>query len=99
MDEILIRQNAVIIALLARQVFGDDGIRNIVTFRKKQKSKNYYNACNGRNSVNEIAKVIGVSAGTISPILKEWANQGIIYKMGTDSKPLYHRIQKIKKEK
>ena len=73
----------VIIALLGRSIFPEEKIKTIVT-RSKRTPEAYllgYNACDGRNTVTEIAKVIGVSQPTVTPILKEWENQGIIYEI------------------
>jgi len=79
----IIKQNEVIISLLGRIAFNPDKVREIVTTRK-QNPENYikgYNACNGENTLSEIAAIIGVTPGTLSPILAEWAEMGIIYEI------------------
>jgi len=81
--------------LLGRIAFGPDPevmIRRIVTFKKGVKANNYikgYNACDGKNQLKEIAKVIGVTPGTLSPILKQWEEIGIIYKKDNFYKKLF----------
>jgi DNA-binding MarR family transcriptional regulator len=48
----------------------------------KKNPENYikgYNACNGKHTISEIATIIGVTPGTLSPILSEWEELGIIY--------------------
>lgn len=93
----LAKQNDVIIALLARMAFKDGEIREIVT-RKKQNPENYvrgYNACDGEHSVTQIASVVGVKQPTISPILSEWEEAGIIYDAGKQGGKFYNRIRSI----
>jgi len=88
------RQNETIISLLARQVIGVVKIVNIVT-KNKRNPKRYihaYNACNGQNGVNILAKTADVSAATISPILRQWEEEGIIYNVGEANRPLYSRL-------
>ncbi len=73
----------VIIKLIGRSVFTPTDVRNIVTLKKGKKSSNYikgYNACDGTKTVTELAKIIGVTPATLSPILKYWEEIGIIYK-------------------
>ena len=75
----------VIIKLLGRMAYPVPEIRRIVTFKKGSRSFNYikgYNACDGKNSLTKIALIIGVKPSTLSPILKEWEEVGIIYKTG-----------------
>ena len=88
----------VIISLLARQVYGNDTIKEIVIHSKKNPDKYIegYNACDGLTIVKEIAKVIGVKQPTITPILKSWVNEGILYNIGENNKPLYKKILTIK---
>ena len=77
------KQNQQIIELLGRIAFPEAKLRKIITTRKRdpQAYINGYNACDGTKPVMELAKIIGVSHGTLSPILKEWENQGIIYEV------------------
>lgn len=53
-----------------------------IVVKKKQNPQAYvdmYNACDGNHNVNELATVAGVTQGTLSPILQEWEELGIIY--------------------
>lgn len=77
----IIKQNEIIISLLGRLAFKPEDVRKIVTF-KKQNPDNYvngYNACDGKHSLSDIARIVGVTPGTLSPILTEWEEIGIIY--------------------
>lgn len=79
------KKDEIIISLLGRVAFKKDEVRELIV-RKKQKEKQQkyiegYNACDGEHSLSDIAKVIGVVPGTLSPILKEWEEQGIIFEV------------------
>ena len=100
-EKILSKQNEIIISLLARQVLGEEQIKKIVILGKKNPN-NYvrgYNACNGKNSVTEIANVIKVKQPTLTPILKSWEEKGIVYNIGEKNKPLYVKLLNLKEEK
>ncbi len=90
----LISQNEVIIALLARLDDGTTRVRNVVTRGKRDPSAyaRLYNALDGTIGVSECGELAGVTPGTVSPILKTWEQQGIIYDTGTKGRPLYKRI-------
>ncbi len=79
----IIEQNNAMIALLGKMAFTKEEVLRIVTSGKqKAKQEGYvkgYNAFDGEHSVSEIAKIIGVTEGTLSPILKSWEESGIIY--------------------
>jgi len=94
MSEILERQNSAIIALLARSSIGVPAISNIVCGGKRnpQAYLKVYNALDGRTGVTDLAKLAGVSQPTMSVVLQSWEEQGIIYNLGTDSKPRYQRL-------
>jgi len=102
-EKILSKQNEVIISLLARHegIFGEEQIKKIVTLSKKNPNKYVkgYNACNGKNSVTEIANIIGVKQPTLTPILKSWEEKGIVYNIGEKNKPLYVKLLNLKEEK
>lgn len=73
----------IIIKLLARAAFRPEEVERIVTFKKGNKAKKYidgYNACDGGRSLKNIASIIGVTSATLSPILKNWEEIGIIFK-------------------
>jgi len=94
MSEKLERQNAAIIALLARSTIGVPTISKIVSGGKRnpQAYMKVYNALDGAIGVTELAKLAGVSQPTMSVVLQSWEEQGIIYNLGTDAKPRYHRL-------
>lgn len=76
----IVRQNEIIISLLGRIAFNKEEVRKIVTF-KKRNPNNYvegYNACDGNHTVSDIARIVGVSIPTMSVILTEWEDIGII---------------------
>lgn len=79
----IVEQNNIIIALIGKMAFTKEEVLHIVVSQKqKAKQQDYvkgYNACNGSYSVSEIAKIIGVTDGTLSPILQSWEESGIIY--------------------
>ncbi len=87
----------IIIELLAGIAIGETKIKDIVT-KNKQNPQAYilgYNACNGKNNVKEIAEIVGVKQPTMTPILKAWEKERIIYKMGTETKPKYKSLIKL----
>jgi DNA-binding MarR family transcriptional regulator len=94
--ERIAHQNEVIISLLGRMAFTPEQIREIVTFNKRENLKQKYiegfNSLDGKKSVSEIANVIGVSIGTLSPILSEWEELGIIYQVSRTRRKCYKRV-------
>lgn len=93
-DHVLIKQNEILIGLLARSVLGVDSIADIVTKGKKDPAAyvKAYNALNGTIGVTEAAKVAGVSQPNMTRVLKNWEGQGIIYNVGGAGRPLYKRL-------
>jgi DNA-binding MarR family transcriptional regulator len=93
----LIKQNEIIISLLGRLVFKPEEVRRIVEFKKRnpQNYVNGYNACDGKHSVSEIANVVGVTQGTLSPILTEWEAIGIIYEVEKPGAKFYKKLYPI----
>jgi len=79
----IIEQNNTIIALIGKLAFKKEEVLNIVVSGKQkarqQKYVEGYNACDGNHSVSEVAGIIGVVLGTLSPILQSWEEYGIIY--------------------
>jgi hypothetical protein len=94
MSEKLERQNEVIIALLARSTVGVPAITQAVCGGKRSPEayRKVYNAMDGRLGVTELAKLAGVAQPTMTNILKSWYGKGVIYNLGTEKKPLYHRL-------
>lgn len=93
----LIKQNEIIISLLGRVVLKPEEVRRIVEFKKRnpQNYVNGYNACDGKHSVSEIANVVGVTQGTLSPILAEWESIGIIYEVEKPGAKFYKKLYPI----
>lgn len=88
------KQNEVIISLLGRIAFTPDRIREIV-IKKKQNPQGYvdgYNVCDGNHNVSEIANVVGVKHNTLSPILQEWEQLGIIYEVEKPRGTFYKKL-------
>ena len=92
--ESILKQNEIIISLLGRMTFTENAIIEIIG-KNKQRSKNYlggYNACDGEHSLSEIAEVIGVTKGTLSPILSKWEKMGIIYEIEKKGGKFYKKL-------
>ena len=91
------KQNEVIISLLGRMAFTPERIKEIVTKKKKNPEKyvDGYNACDGNRNVNELAVIIGVDQSTLSPILQEWAELGIVYEIDKPKGRFYKRLYPI----
>jgi DNA-binding MarR family transcriptional regulator len=92
----LVKQNEIIISLLGRMVFTPKEVKDIVTANKRENLKhgyiNGYNALDGKKSVSEIAGVIGVTQGTLSPILSEWEEFGIVYEVDRSRGKFYKKL-------
>jgi len=89
-------QNEVIISLLGRLAFTPKKVEEIVTSNKQKKLRpkyiNGYNALDGKKSVSEIANMIGITQGTLSPILAQWEELGIIYEIERSGGKFYRKI-------
>jgi DNA-binding MarR family transcriptional regulator len=88
------KQNEIIISLLGRIAFTPESIRDIVV-KKKQNPQGYidgYNACDGNHNVNELANIVGVTQGTLSPILQEWEELGIVYEVEKPKGKFYKKL-------
>ena len=93
-DHILIKQNEILIALLARSDLGVDSIADIVTTGKKDPAAyvKAYNGLDGTIGVTQAAKLARVSQPNMTRVLKNWEGQGIIYNVGSAGRPLYKRL-------
>jgi DNA-binding MarR family transcriptional regulator len=90
----IVKQNEIIISLLGRLAFNPDKIRELV-MKKKQNPEKYiegYNACDGNRNVNDLATIVGVTQGTLSPILQEWEELGIIYQSDKPKGKFYKKL-------
>lgn len=87
----------VIISLQGRQIFPNDILCEIV-MKKKQNPTDYvkaYNLCDEEHSMSEIAEIINVKPGTLSPILTEWKEKGIIYEIKKKGGKFYKRLYRL----
>jgi DNA-binding MarR family transcriptional regulator len=91
MIEKISKKDEIMIALLGRQTFPIEELKNIITKNKRNPNAYLrgYNACNGKNTVTEISKIIGVNQSTITPILQDWELKGIIFKIEKAYRKLY----------
>lgn len=90
----IVKQNEIIISLLGRIAFTPETIRDIVR-KNKQNPDKYeegYNACDGKHQITELAKIVGVKQPTLSPILKEWEELGIIYEVDKPKGKFYKKL-------
>jgi predicted transcriptional regulator len=97
MQDIIKKQNEVIISLLGRIAFPEEKLKEIIT-KKKRDPDAYirgYNSCNGKNTVTEIATVVGVNQSTLTPILQDWENLGIVYELDSVRGKTYLALYKI----
>ena len=90
----IVKQNEIIISLLGRMAFSKEEVRSIVTHKKRNPEKYIegYNACDGSHSVSDIAKIVGVSVPTISVILNEWEETGIIREVEKSGGKFYRNL-------
>ena len=89
------KQNEIIISLLGRMAFTPERIRELITKNKKKDPEKYvdcYNACDGNKNVNELAAIIGVDQSTLSPILGDWTELGIIYEVYKPKGKFYKKL-------
>ena len=98
-DNMLVQQNKVLIALLARSTIGLEYIENIVRSGKKKGNPNdfvrAYNALDGTRTVTEIAQMVGGTRQNMSQVLQNWEDKGIVYNVGTSSQPVYFGLLKL----
>ncbi|BDQ31306.1 hypothetical protein NZNM25_03070 [Nitrosopumilus zosterae] len=91
------KQNQIIISLLAKLVLKEEEVKEIIINRKTNPKKYIegYNACDGKHTINEIIKIVGVKQQTLSPILQEWENKGILYSFEKKGLKFYNNYFKI----
>ena len=97
LKEILL-QGTVLIGLLGRLAYPPETLREIITKGKKKPEKYLegYNACDGIHGVTDLAKIVGVSLGTLSPILQNWKDLDIIYEINKPRGTFYKKIYLLK---
>ncbi|MHA1410207.1 MAG: winged helix-turn-helix domain-containing protein [Candidatus Odinarchaeia archaeon] len=95
----IIKQNEIIISLLGRKIFKEEEIREIIIKNKKNELKdNYvkgYNSCDGSKTITQLSNIIGVSQPTLSGVIKEWEEEGIVYEIYKPGGKYYKKILKI----
>ncbi len=91
----------VIISLLARMVFGEECIKKFIITNKRNPLEwiKGYNACDGMKGVGEIAKIVKVAQPTATVMLKAWEDKGIVFNAGTESKPQYKKLLRLSMKK
>jgi hypothetical protein len=93
------RQNEILISLLGRLAFKESEVKKIVMMNKKEELKQKYvdgyNACDGKKTQSEIATIIGIAGGTLSPIINEWVDIGIIFEIKDRNKKYYKKLFKL----
>ena len=61
----------------------------------KQKYVDGYNSMDGTKTLSDLAIIIGVKQPTLSPILSQWAEIGIIYEIEKTGGKFYKNLFKI----
>jgi len=87
----------VVISLVGRLVFPPEKLKDIVMKRKKN-PEDYlkaYNLCDGEHIVSQIADEIHVTKQTLSPIMSEWKELGIIYEVTKSGGKFYKKLYKL----
>lgn len=85
------------ITLLGRLVFPPDQLTKIV-MKGKRNPEDYvrgYNLCDGEHTLTQVASEIHVTPGTLSPIMSEWKDAGIIYEVVKKGGKFYKRLYKL----
>jgi DNA-binding MarR family transcriptional regulator len=92
--DIIMHQNGIIISLLGRMAFTPEVIREIVTKRKRNPEKYIegYNCCSGEFTVTDLATIIGVSQPTMSKVISQWEELGIIYEVTKPNGKFYKKL-------
>jgi hypothetical protein len=90
------RQNDIIISLLARMIWTPTQVAEIVSRGKRDPEayRRVYNALDEKTTGTSLAATAGVKQQTLSAILQDWKEEGIVVNVGTDS-PRYRRLMSI----
>lgn len=92
--ETISKEDSVKISLLGRLAFPEEKLKEIIT-KSKRNPEAYirgYNACDGKNTITEIAKIIGVTQSTLTPIFQDWETKGIIYEIESKIGKTYMKL-------
>lgn len=82
------------IQLMGRIAFTPEQIKKIV-IKSKQNPENYikvYDACDGKHSVSGLAKIASVKQPTMTPILQNWEEEGIIFRVERPGGKFYKKL-------
>jgi hypothetical protein len=93
----ILRQNEIMIGLLARLVWTPERLAEMVS-RGKRNPQAYlkiYNSLDGIATGTQLASRAGVSQPVMAVALKAWQDLGIVLNVGTDSQPRYKRLMSI----
>jgi len=88
------RQNGVIISLLGRIAFTEEKVKSIVMSRKQNPDRYIegYNSCDGDHTVTQIANIVGVSQPTMTNVLSQWEEIGIVYEIDKVGGKFYKKL-------
>jgi DNA-binding MarR family transcriptional regulator len=90
-----------VIGLLGRLVFPHDQLRTDI-MRGKRNPEAYvrgYNSCDGEHTLTQIANEVKVTPGTLSPILSDWKDRGMIYEVTRGGGKFYKRLYKLEEKR
>jgi len=90
-------KDQVIISLLGRMTFPEETLKGIITKNKRNPNAYIkgYNACDGKNTVTEIANIVRVNQSTMTPILQDWKVKGIIYEVDSNKGKTYMKLYSL----
>lgn len=87
-DELL----RVLISLTGRVAVPEPRLRTLVVGRNARSGEKYlaaYNLCDGSRGVREIARISGLDHGNLSRAIIRWVEQGVMFKLGSDARPVH----------
>jgi DNA-binding MarR family transcriptional regulator len=90
-DDLIVKQNEIIISLLGRIAFPNDRLRNMIQkgSKKPKEILAAYNLCDGQTTITEIAKRARIAQPSLSVAVDKWEQDGILVKRrdGTETFP------------
>ena len=76
--------------VMARNAIPPEALRAIVaTGRGSSQQVAAYNLCDGTRSQRSIAKALRLDEGNFSRTLSRWQQMGVVFRIGSDDKPLH----------
>jgi hypothetical protein len=82
------------ITLLGRLVYPPEAILKIITKWKRKDPEEYvkvYNLCDGVHTGTQIADEVHIDQSSLSEVLSDWKNLGIIYEAATRGRAIYYK--------